>query len=65
VIEVSDAATGELVYALRVAEPSFRPHVFAAGKYTVRVSDPETGKSSELRDLESREQAQRAVSINV
>jgi phosphodiesterase/alkaline phosphatase D-like protein len=65
VIEVTDAATGELVYALRVAEPSFRPHVFAAGKYTVRVSDPETGKSSELRDLEPKDQPQRPVSINV
>lgn len=52
VIEVIEGSTGELVYTLRVAEPRFRPHVFAPGKYTVRVLDPESGKSRELRDLE-------------
>jgi alkaline phosphatase D len=65
VIEVTDAATGELVYVLRVPEPSFRPHVFAAGKYHVRVSDPEAGKSAEVRNLEGREQSQRGVNVKV
>jgi hypothetical protein len=50
-IEVIDAS-GELVYAVRAAQPSFRPHVFTAGKYTVRISDPDTGKSTELKNLE-------------
>jgi hypothetical protein len=63
-IEVSDAA-GELVYALRVTTNSFRPHVFAAGKYSVRVSDPESGKSSEVRNLEPQTQPQKAVSVSV
>jgi hypothetical protein len=65
VVEVTDAATGELVYALRVAEPSFRPHVFALGKYHVRVSDPDAGKSAEVKNLEAREQPQRAVTVKV
>ena len=64
-IEVTDAVTGELVYALRAATPEIRPHVFAPGKYMVRVSDPETGKSSELRDLESRDQLQRTINVVV
>lgn len=64
VIEVSDAS-GELIYALRIAEPDFRPHVFAAGTYTVRVMDPETGKSAEVRNLEAREQSQAPVKVNV
>jgi hypothetical protein len=63
-IEVSDAA-GELVYALRVPTSTFRPHVFAPGKYTVRISDPETGKSSELRNLEPQSQPQKPVSVTV
>ena len=50
--EVTDQLTGELVYALRTPEPTFRPHVFAGGPYTVRVSDPETGKFTELKNLE-------------
>jgi phosphodiesterase/alkaline phosphatase D-like protein len=65
VIEVSDAATGELVYALRATEASFRPHVYAPGKYHVRVSDPEAGKSAEVRNLEASEQTQRAVPVKV
>jgi hypothetical protein len=65
VIEVTDATTSELVYALRVAEPKFRPHVFAAGKYHVRISDPEAGKSTEVRNLEPREQAQPAVNVRL
>lgn len=61
-IEVFDAA-GELVYGLRLNTASFRPHVFAAGKYRVRVSDPDTGKSKEVRDLEPG--AQRTVNVTV
>jgi hypothetical protein len=63
--EVIDAANGELVYALRTAEPKFRPHVFASGKYKVRVSDPETGKSSEVRNLEPKTQPQPEVKVKV
>jgi hypothetical protein len=64
-VEVIDQGTGELVYALRVAKPEFRPHVFAAGKYTVKVSDPDTGKSTELRDLAPAAGEQKAVSVRV
>jgi len=51
VVEVIDEATGELVYALRLARQSWRPHVFAAGRYTVKISDPDAGKSKELSGL--------------
>ena len=63
--ELIDAANGELVYALRMVEPKFRPHVFAPGKYHVRVSDPETGKSSEVRNLEPKAQPQPEVKVSV
>ena len=33
--------------------PAWQPHVFAPGKYTVRISEPETGKSKELAGLEA------------
>jgi alkaline phosphatase D len=51
VVHVFDEATGELVYGLRLTSARFRPHVFAAGKYRVRVSEPDAGKSTELRGL--------------
>jgi hypothetical protein len=65
VIEVFDAGTGELIYGLRITQTSFRPHVFAPGKYTVRVSDPEAKKFNEARNLEPREQPQPPVNVNI
>jgi hypothetical protein len=64
-IEVIDQTSGELVYALRVAQPEFRPHVFAAGKYVVKVSDPDTGKSAELRGLEPASGEQKPIAVRV
>lgn len=54
-VEVFADAGGELVYALRIAESRFQPPVFAAGRYTVRVSDPDTGKGRELRGLDTKD----------
>lgn len=50
-IEVTDEKTGELVYALRINGAKFQPHVFATGKYTVKVSEPESGRSKQLKGL--------------
>ncbi|MCA9202561.1 MAG: hypothetical protein KDA59_05935, partial [Planctomycetales bacterium] len=51
VVHVIDEATGETVYSLRIAGDKFRPHVFADGTYTVRVSDPEAGRSRQATGL--------------
>ena len=51
VVEVWDDAGEELIYTLRLAEPTFQPHVFAEGKYTVVVHDPETQKQKKLTGL--------------
>ncbi len=48
-------AGGELLYNLRVAGNEFQPHVFAPGSYSVRVVDPESGRSRQLDDLAARE----------
>lgn len=42
VVQIVDEANGEIVYTLRIAGQSWRPHVFAPGTYTIRVSDPDT-----------------------
>lgn len=38
VVQVVDEATQEVVYTLRVAGNEFKPHVFKAGNYTVRIT---------------------------
>lgn len=65
VIHVFDEMNGELIYTLRLAVGQFRPHVFAAGKYRVRVSDPETGQSAELRNLEPTTDEQKAIAVKI
>jgi len=41
VVQIVDEANGEIVYTLRIAGQRWRPHVFAPGTYTVRISEPE------------------------
>ena len=54
VVQVIEEPSGAIVYTLRIAGRSFQPHVFAAGQYTVKVSEPESGKLKELRGLVAR-----------
>ena len=44
VVQVIDEADGELVYALRIKGSSWRPKVFGEGRYTIKVSLPESGQ---------------------
>jgi phosphodiesterase/alkaline phosphatase D-like protein len=53
-VEVIDERNGELVCCLRLNRGSWQPGVFAAGKYTVRVSEPESGKVKEIKGLEAK-----------
>jgi len=46
VLRVSDAKSGELVYAVRLAESSVKPWVYAPGKYKVELGDPDTDQWS-------------------
>ena len=63
-VEVLDAK-GELVHAIRVKDREWQPLVFAKGKYTVRVSDPEHGKSETLKELEATERNQETLPVNL
>jgi len=51
VLEITEEATGELIWGQRLTTRTFRPGVFAEGKYTVRLSVPENGKAKELKGL--------------
>ena len=47
VLEIIDEATGELIWARRLAARTIQPGVFAPGKYVLRLGVPESGKSLE------------------
>jgi alkaline phosphatase D len=65
VLEVIDEKTGELVYCLRLTGQTWQPHVFEPGKYTVRISVPETGKMKELKGLEAKSTNDAVVEVAV
>src|SRR5512132_2010705 len=50
-IQVVSEDNGEIVYTLRVGDPAFQPKVSAQGKYTLRVAEPDGGKSKEFKGL--------------
>ena len=40
IVQVIEEATGEVVYTLRINGQSFRPKVFAMGRYTLHIGEP-------------------------
>ena len=54
VVTVIDEASGETVYSLRIQGTRFRPHVFAPGRYTVRLTEPDSGFSRTFENQEAR-----------
>jgi hypothetical protein len=65
VVEVIDERNGELVYGLRLKSGSWQPQAFAEGKYTVRMSEPETGKVKELKGLEAKTGNEERLEVTV
>jgi hypothetical protein len=65
VVQVIEEPSGEVVYTLRIAGRSFRPRVFAPGRYTVKVGEPETGRLKELRGLAAREDPDGSLRVEV
>ncbi len=51
VIELFDERTGELIYSLRLNAKVHKPKVFAEGKYTIRVSDPDKAVVKERKNV--------------
>jgi hypothetical protein len=53
VIQVVDEDNNEIIYTLRIEGQTFRPKVFKAGTYSVKVGKPETERFKTLRGLKS------------
>lgn len=65
VVQIVDERNGEIVYTLRIAGQSWRPHVFAPGKYTVRVSDPDTLRERVLKGVVAGARAVETLDVRV
>ncbi len=48
-VEVLDASSQEILYAIRIPSGSFTPKVYEKGEYVVRITDSRTGESKEFR----------------
>ena len=51
VVQIVDESSDEIVYTLRMAGQRWRPPVFAPGRYTIRVGEPETGRERVLKGV--------------
>jgi alkaline phosphatase D len=50
VVKLTDQASGELVYALRIQGQRFKPWVFKPGTYRVEIGDPDTETWTVVKD---------------
>jgi hypothetical protein len=47
IVQVIDEQSGEIVYTLRISGNTFRPGVFKAGRYTIKIGEGERRKTIE------------------
>ena len=65
VVQIVREDTGEIVYTLRIRGQSFQPKVFAAGSYTIRISEPDSDRATDLRGVEATAVNAVRLSVNV
>jgi alkaline phosphatase D len=65
VVEVIDAKSGELVYALRLNSAEWQPHVFAEGDYNLRIFEPEAGVAKELTGLRATQENREVIELKL
>ncbi len=65
VVQVVEEPTGEIVYTLRLANRTWQPPVFAAGNYTVIITEPESGKAKTLKALTAIANQTEKLEINI
>ncbi len=65
VVQIFDEAKNEILYTLRLAGQSFRAPVFAPGLYSIRVSEPETGKMKTLARIAAQEGAAGILEVEI
>ncbi len=61
VIQVIEESTGEVVYTLRIRGNSFYPKVFAQGKYSIKVGNPDTDQIKLIEGVHSLPEQQKQI----
>lgn len=65
VVQIVDEKSGDVVYTLRTPAVEWQPAVFAEGKYTIHLSDPEAGKSKTLEHIEAKAGNQLVMDVTI
>lgn len=65
VIEVIREDDGELIHIQRIVGGEYQPGVFDVGSFTVRISEPESGKTKELNGLRALARNEETIEIEV
>ena len=53
VVQVIRESDGEVVYTLRIKGDTYKPKVYAAGQYTIRVGDQDAGRMKTIKNVKS------------
>jgi len=65
VVQILDETNGEIVYTVRIAGQTWRPHVFAPGPYTVRICEPETRREHVFKGVIAGPDAAQILNVRV
>ncbi len=65
VIEVIREKDDELIHIQRITGSEYQPGVFETGSFTVRISEPESGKTKELKSLSALARNDETVEVEV
>jgi hypothetical protein len=61
VVQVVEEASGEVLYTLRIKGDQFRPKVFARGKYSVSIGEPDTLKFKAITGIDAVKESDSAI----
>ncbi len=65
VIQIIDESNGEIIYTLRIKGKTLTPKVFRNGKYTIKVSSPDTNKIKTYTNVKSLDKKSADATIKV
>jgi hypothetical protein len=63
-VQLINEDNGQIEYALRIKGNRFRPKVFTAGKYSLKIGVSEAGKEKTLTGLEMAKDENESVRVN-
>ncbi len=65
VVQVINESNGKIEYTVRISGNSYRPKVFALGKYTIKISEPDIGSEKVLKNIEATVEQNKKLEIKL